>query len=283
MPDDETHGWDLTALGRRHRVEITGSFSRTISWYVDGQLVSAKTASEDSIQLKPGELPKESNRTAEAPSTQMLDVGVVGVRFTALGRPKRVTWYQAEGGVSAAARALLGSGGIDLDPEAGSPAALREERIRRHPRRHAATAVALGAGKVVAPILLGLLIVRLTVAIPWPDWNLPSTPWPNIDLPSIPWPNIDLPSIPWPDVNLPDWMLPDWMRWLAHKLQYIWPVILAAFLARREIKRRREQDALKARLKAEAQSTGSPPTSPAVLVPRTPAPRQQHREPPGED
>jgi hypothetical protein len=141
----------------------------------------------------------------------------------------------------------------------------------------------VGAGKVAAPILLGLLVVRLTVAIPWPDWNLPSIPWPNIDLPSIPWPNIDLPSIPWPDVNLPDWMLPDWMRWLAHKLQYIWPVILAAFLARREIKRRREQDALKARLKAEAQSTGSPPTSPAVLVPRTPAPRQQHREPSGED
>ncbi len=69
-----------------------------------------------------------------------------------------------------------------------------------------------------------------TIAIPWPDWNLPSIPWP-----SIPWP-----SIPWPDWDLPE--LPAWLKALLEKLKYVWPVVLAFGLAHAEVKRRRRQD-----------------------------------------
>ncbi|MCZ2860699.1 hypothetical protein [Blastococcus sp. VKM Ac-2987] len=223
-------------------MEVTGSFSRTVTWHVDGQLVAVTRSSEDTVRLEPGDRLEKSGSGTDAHAEELPDVGAIGVRFTAVGRPRRVTWYRADGEVSAATRALLGAGGIDLDPEPGSPAALREERIRRHPRRHAAVTVAGGVGKVVVPLLLGLLAVRLATAIPWPDWNLPS----------IPWPDVDLPSIPWPDVELPDWQVPGWVSWLADKMTYVWPVILAAALARAEIRRRRRQDALKAQLKAEA-------------------------------
>ncbi|QDH10688.1 hypothetical protein FE634_21465 [Nocardioides dongxiaopingii] len=89
------------------------------------------------------------------------------------------------------------------------------------------------------PILLGLLAVRLAVRVPWPD--LPSIPWPDLpslpspDLPGVPWP--DLPSVPWPD-----WTLPGWLAWLLDRARYVWPVVLAYVLARREIRRRRVQD-----------------------------------------
>lgn len=244
VSEREAQGWDLSAYGRRHRVEVSGSFSRTVTWYVEGQLVAvaAKKSLEDNVQLEPGDRLNKSGSTSNASAEEYPDVGAMGVKFTAFGRPRRVTWYRAEGDVSATEGVLFGTGGIDLDPEPGSPAALREDRIRRHPRLHAALAVAGGVGKVLGPLLLGLLAVRLMISIPWPDWNLPS----------IPWPHLDLPSIPWPDVDLPDWKLLDWVAWLADKVIYVWPVILAWVLARTEIRRRREQDVLKAQLKAEA-------------------------------
>jgi flagellar biosynthesis/type III secretory pathway M-ring protein FliF/YscJ len=56
------------------------------------------------------------------------------------------------------------------------------------------------------------------------------------DLPSIPWP-----SIPWPD--LPNVQVPEWVRWVANHLKYVWPVILAFVLAEGEIRRRRKHAA----------------------------------------
>ncbi|MCZ2850634.1 hypothetical protein [Modestobacter sp. VKM Ac-2978] len=254
MADHPTQAWDLVAEGRRHRVETTGSVSRTVRWRVDGRVVAAKKSSEDTVRLKPGDRLKGEDDVSEddvspddQPADVEQDIGSVTVQYTGLGKPKRATWYPLADG--AAVRAALGTGGIDLEPETGSPAALREERIRQHPRRYAVLAVAGGVAKVVLPLLLGLLAVRLTVALPWPDWDLPSIPWPDWDLPSIPWPDVDL-----PDVDLPDWQAPAWVRWIADKAQFVWPVLLAAYLARREIRRRREQDALRAQRRAEQQS-----------------------------
>lgn len=244
MSERTAQGWDLTAYGRRHRVEIIGSVSRTVKWFVDGELVAVKKSFKDDIQLTPGDGRPNSDATGSAAADEAADedAGAVGVKFSPLGHPRRVTWYCAEDDVSASAAAVLGMGGIDLDPAPGSPAARREERIRRHPRRHAAVAVAGGIGKVVVPLLLGLLVVRLAISLPWPDWTFPS----------IPWPHVDLPSIPWPEVDLPDWKAPAWVLWILDKVKYVWPILLAWFLARLEIQRRREQDKLKARLKAEA-------------------------------
>ncbi|MCZ2828111.1 hypothetical protein O2W14_04585 [Modestobacter sp. VKM Ac-2986] len=270
---DRVQRWELSALGRRHRVETTGSVLRTVTWHVDDRLVATTRSSDDTIRLTPGDrLEKSQEEGAGEPPP---DVGALSVTFTALGRPKRATWYRPDGDVAAPARALLGVGGVDLAPEPGSPAALREERIERHPRRHTALAVAGGVATVVLPLLLGLLVVRLAIAIPWPDWDLPDIPWPDLDLPSIPWPDVDL-----PDVDLPDWPLPGWVTWLLDRAGYVWPVVVAWFLARREVRRRREQSRLRAELAADARAgapdradpdpgPGTSPPPPAEDGPRT--------------
>ena len=54
--------------------------------------------------------------------------------------------------------------------------------------------------KVVGPLLLGVLVVRFAVDLPWPGWDVP---WPDIALPEVAWP-----QVPWPDVDLPDWQAP---------------------------------------------------------------------------
>ena len=75
--------------------------------------------------------------------------------------------------------------------------------------------------------------------LPWPDVDLPSIPWP--DLPSIPWPDIRLPAIPWPDVDLPD--LPPWVDTVR---KFAVPILIAFFIARGEVKRRRKAEEKKA-------------------------------------
>jgi len=241
MADSPVQGWELTAHGRHHRVEAAGSITRTISWHVDGVLVAAKKSTEDTVRLRPGDRLEKGATPADPPA-----VGTLTVTFTALGRPKRATWHRPGGG-TASARAALGAGGIDLEPEPGSPAARREERIRQHPRRHTVLAVVGSVAGVVLPLLLGLLVVRLAISVPWPDWDLPSVPLPDVDLPSVPLPDVDL-----PDVDLPDWQLPGWLSWLLDKARYVWPVVLAGALAHREVRRRRAQEALRAELRAQA-------------------------------
>lgn len=232
--------WELSARGREHSVEIVGSLRRTVTWHVDGRQVAQGRSFDDSALLEPGDRLDQRGPAADPQP----ELGAVRAKFTTLGRPRRVTWYLAQDELDAKECALLDRDGIDLDPEPGSRAALREERIRRNPRRHAAVAVLGGLATVGLPLLLGLLAVPIAVSIPWPDW----------DLPSVPLPDVDLPSIPWPDWDLPDWQAPAWLGWLADKVKYAWPVALAWFLARTEISRRRRQDELKARLRAE---TGS--------------------------
>jgi hypothetical protein len=123
-------------------------------------------------------------------------------------------------------------GGVDLVPEPGSGAEAYDNKLREHPNRYAALAALGGAAKVLIPILLTLIAVRIAINIPWPNLPFPSIPRP--DLPSIPWPDLPTP-------DLPDWRLPDWVRWLLDKAKYVWPVVVAYVIARAEIKRRRDR------------------------------------------
>jgi len=229
MPEDPRQDpphqvWTLSIDGRSHRVESRGSFSRRLRWYVDDDLVAGHKSSEAKVRLSPDGRP---------------ELGIVGVRFSGLGSPRRATLFEPDetGGVDPTARAITGVGGIDLEPAPGSPAAAHEDKVRAHPRRYAAVLALGGVAKIVVPIILAALAARFAFALPLPDWDLPSIPWP--DLPSIPWP--DPPDIPWPD-----WSMPGWLGWLLDKVQYVWPLLLAYVLARGEIRRRKQQDELRA-------------------------------------
>jgi hypothetical protein len=222
--------WDLTLRAHRHRVDVQGLVVRSIRWYVDDNLVATRRTVRDTVLLEaePG-------------------IGdAIELQFGVLGQARRVTLFEGDETEPARERAAAGTGGIDLDPEPGSAAERREQRIREHPWRHAVIATAVGAAKVVIPLLLGLVVVGLAVRLPWPDWAIP---WP--DLPAIPWPAIPWPEIPWPDVHLPTWHVPEWVRLVGRVIRHGWPVLLALVLAKIEIERRREQDALKAQMRGE--------------------------------
>jgi hypothetical protein len=225
----------LDSGSHRHRVEVApAGLSRVLSWSVDGRSVAGKKTSDDTVVLAPGE---ESDA----------HLGAVRLRFSTLGRPRRVTWFGPGTDLPATAIAHVGVGGIDLDPEPGSPAAIREARARAHPRLYAARHVVGGVAKVVVPLVIAALLARLAFQVPWPNIWLP-------DLPSIPWPN--LPSIPWPDWRVPDWRAPAWLKWVLSHAKYVVPVIVGIVLARNEIRRRRNQDALKAGLRGPKGPTG---------------------------
>lgn len=225
MPGDPpVQVWTLPVDGRSHRVEVRGTFSRRLHWYVDDDLVAEKKSTEDKVRLSPEGRP---------------ELGVVGIRFSGLGKPRRATLFEPDdtGELDPTARAVAGIGGIDLEPAPDSPAAAHEDSVRAHPRRYAALLALGGVAKIVVPIILAAFVARFAFSLPLPGWDLPNVPWP--DLPSIPWP--DLPSIPWPD-----WSLPGWLAWLLENVKYVWPLVLAYVLARAEIKRRRQQDELRA-------------------------------------
>ena len=201
--------WTLTQEGRAHRVVAGGGgLAHEVRWYVDDELVAEKKTWDDKVTVTAGE--------------QKLRVVHSG-----LGTPRRATLYAADEDVAA----LTGLGGVDLVPEPGSKAAAYEDRVREHPNRYAAQATVGGVARVVVPILIGLVVVRFAMSLPFPDLPSPDLP----ELPSVPWP-----SIPWPD--LPDVSVPGWLRWLLDKAKYVWPIVLAYVLARAEIKRRRQQD-----------------------------------------
>jgi len=217
MSDRPSQRFDLTVSGRTHRVEVQdGALRREIRWYVDDKLAAVTKTADEKVTLKP-----------EDP-----ELGLLALRFSMLGKPRRATWF--EPGEEDAAKAAVGIGGIDLDPEPGSRAAAYEQKVREHPRRYAAQHTAAGVAKVVLPLLFLFLAARFTFSLPLPDVNAPDLPLP------------DLPSIPWPDINWPDWSLPGWVREVLDKAKYMLPVIIAFVLARAEIRRRRTQDELKA-------------------------------------
>lgn len=247
MADDPTddaqpvgQGWSLSWASREHRVITDPAASDKVVWIVDGEV--AATSDEGG-----------SDTAVLTPEDRHL--GALAVRRGYFGDATRVTWYppEEEGrrlGARTAAR--LGHGGIDLLPDAGSPAAAREEDARRHPVRTGARRVVSSAAKVVLPIAgvwVMLQLAGLLGRIPLPD--LPSIPWP--DLPNISWP--DLPNIPWPDLpDLPTWHEPAWVARVARVAPYVVPVLVGLAVAYAEYRRRRAQD----RRRAAAVEESSP-------------------------
>ncbi len=225
MTDREVQVWTLTIDGVAHRVQASGSLRHHIEWYADDELVAEKKAAEDKLHLADEKL------------------GALGVWYGALGGPRRATLFPLdEDGLPPQAKAMTGLGGIDLEPEPGSPAAHYEDKVRAHPGRYAAIQTVGGVAKVVVPIVVALLLARFAFSFDWPDWNLPDLPSPN--LPDLPSPN--LPSIPFPDVSLPGWL-----RWILEHAKFVVPILIAFGLAQAEIKRRRKQDELRAERAAQ--------------------------------
>lgn len=237
-----TQVFELGVGGVHHRVETsTGDgWSNEATWWVDGEeIATKKSSSEDTLYLA-------ADKEHELADT----VGALRVQFTMLSKPVRATWFEGTRDKAVAASWLTG-GGIDLVPEPGSPAARREEKMRARPRLYAARHVVGGVGKVLGPIIAAVVIAWLLSRVSWPDWDIP---WPDLDLPSLP--SIPWPEIPWPNLRLDiDWEAPAWLRWVLDKVKYVWPVLLGLWLARREMRRRRQQDELRARVAAEG-STG---------------------------
>lgn len=237
----EQQVYEMEIDGRVHRVEtsVGDGWRNEATWWVDGEeIATARSGTEDNLYLSVG----RDHALAD-------HLGVVRARFTALSKPVRATWFEGSR-TSAEAAARIGAGGIDLIPEEGSPAALSEERMRANPRLHAARHVVGGVAKVVLPILFTALMIWLAGRIPWPDWDLPFIPWPSINLPSIPWPDWELPRL--------DWDAPGWVVWLAEHAKYVLPILVGLVLGRREMRRRREQDELRARRAAGGPSAHEP-------------------------
>lgn len=259
--------------GRAHRVEtsVGDGWSNVATWWVDGEeIATAKSTTEDNLYL-----------LVDAEHELAGSLGAVRARFTTLSKPLRATWFEGSRSQGEVA-ARIGTGGIDLVPEPGSPAAVREDKARANPHLYASRHVAGGVAKVVLPILFTALMIWLAGRIPWPDWDLPSIPWPDWDLPSIPWPSIDLPAIPWPD-----WELPAWVRWSLDKAKYVVPILFGVALARSEVQRRRQQDELRERraaggpsahaARAEADATDDVPAAPETTSGRASDPGRDGR------
>lgn len=213
-----------TVHGRDYVVSVAEEgWSRRVALEVDGQELVSRKTSEERLTLKP------SDKKVAA------EVGKVTLRLSGMGRVRRATLVR-------------GDLRLDLDPEPGSKAALREEKARERPKLYAARHVLEGMGSVV-----WLLVGGLIVAFVWrllsplvPDVDLPR---PDVDLP-------DLPSIPWPDWSLPDVTPPAWVRWLMEQSKFVSPILIGIALAVYEVRRRRRQDELKRRLReGEAQDS----------------------------
>ncbi len=215
MADKQPQRFDLVVDGMTHHVEVVdGAFRRTVTWFVDGELVATKKSSEDRLKVPAGHGIDADVRAG---------LGDLGLLFSKLGKPLRATWYPDGAGP----KELVGVGGIDLDPEPGSPAARYEDRVRARPRLYAAQRAGGGVLAIVIPLLIALVVARFAVSLPWPDVSIPT-------------PNIDLPSIP-----LPDWQAPGWLKSTANALSYAWPLVIAVAIAMAEIRRRRTQDQLR--------------------------------------
>lgn len=234
--------WLLDVGERRHTVtarEVSWTH-REIVWLIDGRVVASKKSSEEKVVLRPGDAVKDAPDLV--PKSEVGgEAGAIRVIFSALGSPRRATWFE---GADSAARAHTGIGGVDLEPEPGSPLADREARAARRPTLYAARHVGAGVAKVILPIVGVWLLARLVGLLPDLGIDLPSIPLPSIDLPSIPWPDIQLPSIPWPD-----WQLPGWLQWVRDHAKYVVPILIGIGLARSEIRRRKSEPAKRAELR----------------------------------
>lgn len=216
MGDKPIQVWTLQVAAQQHLVtsQEAAWAKRLVVWCVDGIEVARKTSNEDKMVL----VPTDSADKA---------FGAMRVLHSSLSAPRRAIWFE---GPEAHGAAHLGVGGVDLEPEPGSPLALREERMAARPRLYAARHVAVGVAKVVGPLAVAWLLARLAAmfnfSVPLPDLDLPN-------LPDIPWPDLHLPSIPWPD-----WDMPGWLVWLVDHAKLVLPILVGIALARSEVKRR---------------------------------------------
>lgn len=122
----------------------------------------------------------------------------------------------------------VGGEPVAFEPPAGTRAARREAFARTRPVLYASRHVVVAAGKVLFPLLgLGALVRLLLALVPRPDVDLP-----DIDLPSPPWPDIPLPDLP----DLPE--VPGWVRAVLAATKFWVPVLIAAVVAVREVRRR---------------------------------------------
>ncbi|MBG6094308.1 hypothetical protein [Nocardioides luteus] len=224
--------WSRTISGHTHHLEVTGEIVRRFVWTVDGEEVLARKTADDRARL------------------ETTTHGSLLVIHSGLGTPRRATYFAPGEDLAG----MAGIGGVDLTPEPGSRAAAYERRVLDHPRRYALIETLGGAAGVVGGIVAAMVVAWIVARISLPDIPLPNLPdlpdlpdLPLPDLPSIPWP-----SIPWPD--LPNVQVPEWVKWVANHLKYVWPVILAFVLAQGEIKRRRKHAEASA---AQAEASGT--------------------------
>jgi len=223
--------WTRTISGHTHHLEVTGEIIRTFVWTVDGEEVLTRKTADDRARLE--------SKTH----------GSLLVIHSGLGTPRRATYFAPGEDLAG----MAGIGGVDLTPEAGSRAAAYERRVIDHPQRYALIETLGGAAGVVGGIVTAMIVAWIVARISLPDIDLPLPNLPNLpdlplpDLPSIPWP-----SIPWPD--LPNVQVPEWVKWVANHLKYVWPVVLAFVLAQGEIKRRRKHAEASA---AQAEASGT--------------------------
>ncbi len=210
---DSVQRWHLRQQGHEHVVEVArGTLTCEATWWQDGARRATRKTSDETIVL-----------------TAHDDGAAIRVKLTKLRAARRVTRHGSQ------TEARTGLSGTDLEPEVGSKAAKRADWIGRHPHLHTARQTALGASGVLVPMLL----VWLLTLVPWPAIDVA---WP--DLPSIPWPDVDLPSIPWPDLDLPAFpALPSLPAWVEPARKFVVPVVIAFFIARGEVKRRRRAEA----------------------------------------
>ncbi|WP_148060538.1 hypothetical protein [Luteococcus japonicus] len=207
--------WFLRLGGRDHVATTSGRITTHVELRRDGELLLHKDTLETRTTL-----------TCDEGSVPGLEADL---RRTRTGRVKRVTLR-------------IDGREVDLEPEAGSPAARRLTRERRHPWAYASLDVLVAVVGVLLPLLgIGALIkLLLAPVIAWllgllPDWHLPRIPWPDIDWPDIPWPHLDFSWIP-------DWTPPWWFIWFFDHLGQVKPVLFALVIAVYEVRRRRRQD-----------------------------------------
>lgn len=234
--------WSRTISGHAHHLEVTGEIIRTFVWTVDGEEVLTKKTADDRARLESKEH------------------GSLLVIHSGLGTPRRATFFEPGEDLAG----MAGIGGVDLTPYPGSRAAAYERRVIDHPKRYALIETLGGAAGVVGGIVAAIVIAWIVSRISLPDIDLPLPNLPDLpDLPDLPLP--DLPSIPWPSIpwpDLPNVQVPEWVKWVANNLKYVWPVVLALVLAQGEIKRRRKHAE-----QAEASGTSAEKSRPLAEKP----------------
>lgn len=222
----EAEHWRLEHDGRRHTLAIAsdGAFKRTFRWTVDDDEIAEKRTSDDRFTLIADDHP--------------LALAIRMSQFSDSAR--RVQLFTADNTAVVHATAATGIGGTDLEPDPGTRAARRLERMAAHPWRYTAQRTVTAIAAIAVPILCLWLLSQLLGMLPKPD----------IDLPEIPLPDIDLPDLPLPDLHLPSIDLPAWMKRVAEVAKYLVPIAIAFAVARVEVRRR--QRALRGRRAPDA-------------------------------